>query len=262
MKKSADILRLPVISISEGKQIGTVKDLVIDASQGAVVALVIDDGSWYLGAKLLPFNAITGLGESAVTVEAANILLPVTAIPRLEQLMSAGVKVIGTRTLTRSGHMGGKVVEISIDETGHISFCEVEENIGERIQIPTQQIVTFGKDVLIVSDSVDPSNRGTAGGRPMEGLISRPAASAAVAYVAPEYVPTPVAAVAPPPSDDAAQLFEEKQRRYLLGKKVNRRISANDGSVIIEQGNEITEDILQRIRDEDKMIELTMTLRL
>ena len=261
MKKSADILRLPVISISEGKQIGTVKDLVIDASQGAVVALVIDDGSWYLGAKLLTFNAITGLGESAVTVEAANILLPVTAIPRLEQLMSAGVKVIGTRTLTRSGHMGGKVVEISIDETGHISFCEVEENIGERIQIPTQQIVTFGKDVLIVSDSVDPSNRGTAGGRPMEGLISRPAAPAAGAYVAPEYAPTPVAVVAPP-SDDAAQLFEEKQRRYLLGKKVNRRISANDGSVIIEQGNEITEDILQRIRDEDKMIELTMNLRL
>ena len=261
MKKSADILRLPVISISEGKQIGTVKDLVIDASQGAVVALVIDDGSWYLGAKLLPFNAITGLGESAVTVEAANILLPVTAIPRLEQLMSAGVKVIGTRTLTRSGHMGGKVVELSIDETGHISFCEVEENIGERIQIPTQQIVTFGKDVLIVSDSVDPSNRGTAGGRPMEGLISRPAAPATGAYVAPEYAPTPVAVVAPP-SDDAAQLFEEKQRRYLLGKKVNRRISANDGSIIIEQGNEITEDILQRIRDEDKMIELTMNLRL
>ena len=33
MKKSADILRLPVISISEGKQVGTVKDLVIDAAQ-------------------------------------------------------------------------------------------------------------------------------------------------------------------------------------------------------------------------------------
>ena len=59
MKKSADILRLPVISISEGKQVGTVKDLVIDAAQGAVVALVVDDGSWYLGAKVIPFNAIT-----------------------------------------------------------------------------------------------------------------------------------------------------------------------------------------------------------
>lgn len=251
MKKSADILRLPVISISEGKQVGTVKELVIDASLGSVVALVVDDGSWYLGAKVLPFNAITGLGESAVMVENTNILMPVASIPRLEQLMAAGVKVIGTRTLTRSGFMGGKVVEISIDETGRINFCEVEENIGERMQISAQQIVTFGKDVLIISDSVD--NRGPVGGRPMEGIVSR-------------VIPNAVAASSEPtataPADDAAQLFEEKQRRYLLGKRVNRRISANDGSMIIEQGAEITEDILQRIREEDKMIELTMNLRL
>ncbi len=261
MKKSADILRLPVISISEGKQVGTVKDLVIDAAQGAVVALVVDDGSWYLGAKLLPFNAITGVGESAVTVETTNVIIPVTTISRLEQFMSAGVKVIGTRTLTRSGHMGGKVVEITIDETGRIISCEVEENIGERIQISVQQIVTFGKDVLIISDSADPSGRGPIGGRPMEGLVSRTAPVNAYAS-ADETAASVISPAAPAQSDDAAQLFEEKQRRYLLGKRVNRRISANDGSIIIEQGSEITEDVLQRIREEDKMIELTMNLRL
>ena len=253
MKKSADILRLPVISISEGKQVGTVKDLVIDASQGAVVALVVDDGSWYLGAKVLPFNAITGLGESAVTVEGTSNLIPVSTLPRIEQLMSAGVKVIGSRTLTRSGHMGGKVVEIVIDESGRINTCEVEENIGERIMIPVQQIVTFGKDVLIVNEAMDPSGRSTLGMR-------QPAAAS---YAAPEPSAPPASpAPAPAASDDAAQLFEEKQRRYLLGKRVNRRIAAADGSVIIEQGGEITEEVLQRIREEDKMIELTMNLRL
>ena len=253
MKKSADILRLPVISISEGKQVGTVKDLVIDASQGAVVALVVDDGSWYLGAKVLPFNAITGLGESAVTVEGTSNLIPVSTLPRIEQLMAAGVKVIGTRTLTRSGHMGGKVVEIMIDESGRINTCEVEENIGERFMIPVQQIVTFGKDVLIVNEAMDPSGRSTLGMR-------QPAAAS---YAAPEpSAPPAPPAPAPGASDDAAQLFEEKQRRYLLGKRVNRRIAAADGSVIIEQGGEITEEVLQRIREEDKMIELTMNLRL
>jgi uncharacterized protein YrrD len=252
MKKSADILRLPVISISEGKQIGTVKDLVIDASLGSVVALVVDDGSWYLGARVLPFNSITGLGESAITVENTANLMPVTAIPRLEQLMSAGVKVIGTRTLTKSGQMGGKVVEISIDETGRINSCEVEENIGERSQISVQQIVTFGKDVLIVSE-----NSGTMGGRPMEAIVTRSVPNNP--YGTPE-AQQPVVSAAT--TDDAAQLFEEKQRRYLLGKRVNRRITANDGTMLIEQGGEITEDILQRIREEDKMIELTMNLRL
>ena len=253
MKKSADILRLPVISISEGKQVGTVKDLVIDASQGAVVALVVDDGSWYLGAKVLPFNAITGLGESAVTVEGTSNLIPVSTLPRIEQLMSAGVKVIGSRTLTRSGHMGGKVVEIAIDESGRINTCEVEESIGERILIPVQQIVTFGKDVLIINEAVDPSGRGSMG-------VRQPAAAP---YIMNESVVTQATPQSVPvASDDAAQLFEEKQRRYLLGKRVNRRITAADGSVIIEQGSEITEESLQRIREEDKMIELTMNLRL
>lgn len=251
MKKSADILRLPVISISEGKQVGTVKDLVIDASQGAVVALVIDDGSWYLGAKVLPFNAITGLGESAVTVEGTSNLIPVSTLPRIEQLMAAGVKVIGTRTLTKAGHMGGKVVEIAIDETGRINTCEVEESIGERIMVPVQQIVTFGKDVLIISESVDLSGRGSVGMRPTVTNSYAPSEPVSVQAA-------PVAAA----TDDAAQLFEEKQRRYLLGKRVNRRITSADGAVIIEQGSEITEDILQRIREEDKMIELTMNLRL
>ena len=252
MKKSADILRLPVISISEGKQVGTVKDLVIDASQGAVVALVVDDGSWYLGAKVLPFNAITGLGESAVTVEGTSNLIPVSTLPRIEQLMAAGVKVVGTRTLTRAGQMGGKVVEISIDETGRINTCEVEESIGERILISVQQIVTFGKDVLIISESVESSSRGAMGMRP----------APANAYGMNETAPVQPAMPAAVATDDAAQLFEEKQRRYLLGKRVNRRITSADGSVIIEQGSEITEEILQRIREEDKMIELTMNLRL
>ena len=173
MKKSADILRLPVISISEGKQVGTVKDLIIDASLGSVVALVIDDGSWYLGAKVLPFNSIVGLGESATMVENTNALMPVSSVPRLEQLMASAVRVIGTRTLTRSGFMGGKVVEIYIDETGRIVLCEVEEGIGERIQIAAQQIVTFGKDVLIISDSGETGGRSPLGGRPMEGIVSR-----------------------------------------------------------------------------------------
>lgn len=253
MKKSADILRLPVISISEGKQVGTVKDLIIDASLGSVVALVIDDGSWYLGAKVLPYSSIIGLGESAVMVENMSVLLPVSSAPRLEQLMSAAVRVIGTRTLTRSGFMGGKVVELFIDETGRIVLCEVEENIGERIQISSQQIVTFGKDVLIISEVGEPGGRINGGGRPMEGLVSR---------VVPASPSIMNESTAMPTADDAAQLFEEKQRRYLLGKRVNRRILSNDGSLIIEQGAEITEDILQRIREEDKMIELTMNLRL
>ncbi|HEY3425601.1 MAG TPA: PRC-barrel domain-containing protein, partial [Negativicutes bacterium] len=79
MKKSIDIIGLPIISISEGRELGKVKSFLINPTAGTVVALLIDDGKWYLGAKLLPFSAITGLGEYAVTLESSDSIVSVTA---------------------------------------------------------------------------------------------------------------------------------------------------------------------------------------
>ena len=64
MKKSAEFIGLPVISISEGKELGKVKELLINAASGIVSALVleIDEKKWYLGAKLIPFESIAGIG--------------------------------------------------------------------------------------------------------------------------------------------------------------------------------------------------------
>lgn len=54
----------------------------------------------------------------------------------------------------------------------------------------------------------------------------------------------------------------EKQRRYLLGKGVTRAIASNDGNIIVKPGIMITEEILRMIHEEDKLIEVTMNLRL
>jgi hypothetical protein len=54
----------------------------------------------------------------------------------------------------------------------------------------------------------------------------------------------------------------EKQRRYLLGKGVTRAIASNDGNIIVKPGIKITEEILRIIHEEDKLIEVTMNLRL
>ncbi|MBP2631422.1 MAG: hypothetical protein H6Q70_2050 [Firmicutes bacterium] len=45
MKKSVHILGLPIISITEGKELGISKSLVIDAAKGMITALVIEIGN-------------------------------------------------------------------------------------------------------------------------------------------------------------------------------------------------------------------------
>lgn len=251
MKKSVDILGLPVISISEGSELGTAKGLVIDPSQGAVAAIAVEDGKWYLGAKLLPFAAVAGIGENAITVESSNQIMTLANVPEMEKLLAADVKVIGAKVLTKTGRFQGKIAEITIDDAGAIASCDVAETKGETITIPGSRVITFGKEVVIVADS---DNAAVVKAAPV-------AAVPAAAPSAPAEPPAaPPAAPAGDNSDDTAKKFDDKQRKYLLGKKATRRIETDNGVLIVDQGGEITEEVIQKAKLAGKFVELSMSI--
>ncbi|WP_312423049.1 PRC-barrel domain-containing protein [Anaerospora hongkongensis] len=268
MKKSTDILGLPVISIMEGKELGNVKSLVINPNGGIVTALVRDEVKWYLEAKLLPFSAITGIGEYAVTIEDSSAVASISTAPEFEKLLAADIKVIGTKILTKSGRIHGKVTEILIDDAGQITACEIEDVAGQPAEISAQRILTYGKDVLIIKENTDeqaPLAAATvaqpiaepapvAVPEPVVAPVSTPAATEAPVEV-------PAATAAPnEASSEAARKFDDKHRKYLLGKKANRRIETDNGMVIIEQGGEITEEVLQKAKLAGKFVELSMSI--
>lgn len=277
MKKSVDILGLPVISITEGKECGKVKSLVINASTGSVAALAVDDGKWYLGAKLLPFSAVTAIGEYAVTIENSGSVALYSQTPEWEKLLTAEISVIGTKVLTKTGRILGKVNEIVVDLAGTIVECEIESINGEISNLSAQRVLTFGKEVLIVSDTDEPAS------------VSAPVAPVAPAPViaeAPKETPAPVveaptvpstveaAATAVPASvetasnapaaaeasDETAKKFDDKHRKFLLGKKANRKIETDNGMLIVEQGGEITEEVIQKAKLAGKFVELSMSI--
>ncbi|TCL35924.1 uncharacterized protein YrrD [Anaerospora hongkongensis] len=268
MKKSTDILGLPVISIMEGKELGNVKSLVINPNGGIVTALVRDEVKWYLEAKLLPFSAITGIGEYAVTIEDSSAVASISTAPEFEKLLAADIKVIGTKILTKSGRIHGKVTEILIDDAGQITACEIEDVAGQPAEISAQRILTYGKDVLIIKENTDE-----------QAPLAAATVAQPIAEPAPVAVPEPVAAPVSTPaateapvevpaapaapneaSSEAARKFDDKHRKYLLGKKANRRIETDNGMVIIEQGGEITEEVLQKAKLAGKFVELSMSI--
>jgi hypothetical protein len=61
--------------------------------------------------------------------------------------------------------------------------------------------------------------------------------------------------------EDPLELFEARQRQYLLGKKASKVIIGNGGKVIVGEGEIITNDIIERAVSEDKYIELTMNVK-
>ena len=276
MKKSVDFVGQPVISITEGKELGNVKDLLINYSNGTVAALIIDDGKWYFGAKLLPFEAIAGIGEYAVTINNSQDIVTVTDRPELEKFLEADIKIIGKKVLTKGGKFEGKINEFIIDDTGKISVCEMENTAGEVVELPAQKIVTFGKEVLIISDGQEVT-KVQAMDNNIEAVPSVP--EQVVAPVVEAAVPIPQAEVPAAPAveakepaietkekeqqsaDDSVKKFDDKHRKFLLGKKAARRIETDNGMVIVEQGGEITEEVLQKAKLAGKFVELSMNIQ-
>ncbi|MBP2650124.1 MAG: PRC-barrel domain protein [Firmicutes bacterium] len=254
MKKTVDILGLQVISIKEGSELGTAKGLVVDADKGTVAAIVVEDGKWYLGAKLLPFTAVSGIGENAITTESSTHIISIQSAPDLEKFLEADVKVIGAKVLTRNGRYQGKVSEIEMDDTGRIVNCEIS-NETETKSVAGEQVITFGKDVIIIADEEIPVIHHTAS---LSRSVPSTETVEATQVVKPDAGERPK--TVQESSEDLSKKFDDKQRKYLLGKKANRKIATDNGVLIVEQNGEITEEVIQKAKLAGKFVELSMSI--
>jgi len=252
VKRSLDIIGLPVITINDANKIGTVKSLVINPDEGIIAALVLDDGRWYYGAVLIPFPAIAGIGENAVTIKDNSVIKHITAAPDLERYLVAGVHVVGGKVLTTSGRFRGEVKELFFNQAGKITACEIMEQNGESNVISSQSICTFGEDVLIIKEELLPP----ASIKPMIENIESATRPPCELPLMP-----PTTEIHPMSDEDAVKKLEHKHRKFLLGKKAGRRIETDNGKLIVDNGCEITEEVLQKAKLAGKFVELSMSIQ-
>ena len=310
MKTSAEILGLPVISITEGRELGMSKTLLIDAKNGAVAAITIEDDDWYRGVKLIPFESVIAVGADAITITNSENILTLEDAVDFENLLDENVRIIGTKAITKAGTIQGSVSEIYIGDDGKVVQCEISDPQGNFLDnISAEQISIFGKQVTVIdsgSVAATASPAMPAAETPAapafeaaptfaEPPVAEPAAEAApepvpetpavpdmpaaepVEEPAPEYVaepaaetpaevPAPEPAAAPEAAEDpaekaAAKATEDRHRRFLLNKKASRRITTDTGVVIVEAGGDITEEVLQKAKLANKIIELSMNVQ-
>ncbi len=159
MKRSEELIGLSVISIEEGKELGRVSDFIINSIEGSLEFLVVDTGLKYFGVKVLPFNKVEGVGEDAVTVQSRSSISWRLSRKFLDFLKKSDVRVKGTKILTTKGKLVGIVSEFLIDEDsgGEIAGCILipDEGKGKPGIIPSEEIVTFGKDILVVNEGIE-----------------------------------------------------------------------------------------------------------
>ena len=284
MKKSVEIIGLPVISITEGRELGMSKSLLIDAPNGSVAAITIEDEDWYRGVKLLPYSSVIAIGEDAVTITNSENILTLEDAGDYEAMMDTNIKIIGTKAITKSGTIQGKVVEIYIGDNGKIEKCEIEGRDGSLSEIVSEQISIFGKQVTVIDSEGEkkteiiapvetPAVAAPKAEAPKVEVKEAPKAEAPKAEVkeAPK-TEAPKAEVkeapkaeAPKAVDAAAQMAdkatEERHRRFLLGKTVTKDIVSATGVVLAKTGDVVTEEILQKVKMANMFIDLSMNVK-
>jgi len=222
MKKSKEIVGLPVLDITGGNLLGKIESLLIDPEAGAVACLLLERPKWYLEMRVLDYPKVVGIGDYAVTTEKKDNVSLVTRNERALGLLEKDVKVLEAKVLSDKGKMLGTVKEIVIDEsTGRIEGCEIAPVNGNKQwqSVARNYILTFGQNYLVIKE---------AGGEEVS------------------------------PDQDILDFFKEEQQKFLLGRRSAKTIKDRSGNVIVEEGQLIDEAVIKKAQETDTYIELSM----
>lgn len=270
MKSSVEIIGLKIISINEGRQISTVKDIIIDAAQGCLAFFIVDQPSDYFGARLIAYEDILGLGDYALIISESTVIQDVAHNPLAIELLQKDVKVIGSQVLTTKGCLIGQVNEIMIEEeTGRIAVCLVTNPQGNTSQVKCDRVITYGKEIILIDDSPAPVK--TAHAEKQQQPERKKVAEAHVSPVLNEKEllkrkieefgkNEPLLKTAEKNETIAYpqdfNVFEQRQLQFLLGKMLDKDVQLDNGG-LLRAGEQITVQSLSAVKSRNTLMQLT-----
>ncbi len=290
MKKTQKILGLPIISISDGMEVGKVKSIIINAEKGAVDYIVVDSGIQIFSARVIPNDDVLGIGEYALTIENEGVITDINRIPAAIQLLQKDIQVKGTKVLTKKGRLIGEIGDIYLDESENCKITGLEfiaDITQKKVRlIPSDSVITFGKNLTVVKEDVEATLLDTPLQLGMEDRQSEyekknspyieennniSSADSLISSVGETYYreAVPELAQAEPeipaePADgdnSASVLFEQRQRQYLKGRRATKTIADSSGNIIISEGMLIDDMVIDEAKLKGKLIELVMNNR-
>ncbi|KJS20315.1 MAG: hypothetical protein VR72_11745 [Clostridiaceae bacterium BRH_c20a] len=152
MRKVSDLINLPVIDLTSGRQLATIKDVVLNADNDILHGFLCEN-------KLLPLGKVKNFGKDAVIVEIddLDLILEKYKDPVNPPNFLPGY-IIGTPIMTEGGKYLGTIGDILVeDNSGKILGYEVSDGllkdlVSGRSLLTVPQIITYGEDAVIIKE--------------------------------------------------------------------------------------------------------------
>ncbi len=287
MKKSTDIVNLPVFSISEGKEVGHVSSLLINAEKGTVDYMIVKTASLEFGIKAVPFEKIEGIGDYAVTIENEGVIVELSNVPSAHEMLTKNVQLIGSKIISKKGSLLGQVGEYYLDNiSGKIlgSMLMISDKTSVDQIVLAEHVVTYGKEVVIVQEDIleklvsyqtfidkvadsEKKHDGTVVMSTAQATVTVPEhtlhAGADFVAVTTE-VKTAIAeekvtnivdnvtniyeATIAKEEFDARRQLEDRHILFMMGKRLTKDFFGENGEVLIPKDTLLTEELILRVK--------------
>ncbi|WP_429845054.1 PRC-barrel domain-containing protein [Brevibacillus sp. FIR094] len=243
MKLSKEILGKPIISIFAGKEIGKVKNFVINPEQRSIEFIIVQNDQWDFGIKAIPFKLVEGLGDYAVTIDSENAVIDLADIPIANELLGKNIQIKGTRIISRKGHHLGQITEYYFNpETGKILGCLLDTPDSPSV-LPEDVVITFGKDITVISDEGD------------QPLVSDEVFRNKKNETKPSSAEEPTFT-----QDTVSTAVNELDLEELIGKTLSANLYDLAGQILAAEGSVITSEIVNQTKSmgSNKALELAL----
>ncbi|HEY1074475.1 MAG TPA: PRC-barrel domain-containing protein [Patescibacteria group bacterium] len=281
--KAKDIIGKTIMSYSDGKAVYKVYDIIHDAFNQKVLGFLVDE-SWILArGRHLPLSAIRSIGKDAVTVDTGDTVLMAKDDPQVKRILDSGSDIRGHKIVTEDGEEVGKVTDFYFQgDTGVIDGYEVSRGLSSdtykgKAYLPAAEVAKIGEELIFVRRDIgDMLNEQQTGG--VQGAVDKAkgktqetigAAREKVAqgHYSPEFMQATVAPAAETVKEktmsawekikeqisdmkeQSSQALEAKRIKAALGRPVTRVILDSEDNVILNTGDLITHESVNRARE-------------
>jgi|YelNatPaOPRAMG01_1025707.scaffolds.fasta_scaffold122525_2 uncharacterized protein YrrD len=141
----------PVLSLGEGETLGRVRGFLLDPAEARIVALVLDRRAPNKEPLIVATANLYQVGEAAITVEKRESVIPLSYIPRFQELARAQSPILGKMAITEDGTRLGRIRDLALEAPAlRIDALLVGGFPGRLRRVPAGQVRTIGPDAVVI----------------------------------------------------------------------------------------------------------------
>lgn len=158
MYKIKELLGLPVLEMVSGKQLGEVRDVILDTERATIRGFLVSLSGWLPAVRGVAFTNVASIGRDAVMVRSDAALTDPASIPGSTAAQPLGA-LMDKSLYSETGQLLGVLVDVFFDAvTGEIKGYEVSDSLLEdllsgRMIMPLPQVQVVGEGMIIVPET-------------------------------------------------------------------------------------------------------------